>query len=254
MKTQVVDFSVEQYRDQGYTGPVCIFRPEEAGRLRSLFCRNIGQSEDSSGPTRANMSAWHHRHRWVYDLATHPGIVDRIVQLLGPDVVMWAVHFWYKEPHNAKYIPWHQDGAFWPMRPKKNVTAWVALGPTFLENGCLRIIPGTHQSIADHRDMDDDRSGFGQGLTVTPADESRAVNLEMEPGEAVFFNEATYHGSQANTSDVARVALSVRFTSPDVKFLIDQWKDAGRIRTFLVRGEDRFHRNDEIRGQMPERA
>ena len=81
---------------------------------------------------------------------------------------------------------------------------------------------------------------------------SRAPSIyRCSPGKMVIFNEATYHGSKANTSDVARVALSMRYTSPDVKFEMEKWSDPGRIKTFLVRGVDEYHLNDAIRGEKP---
>ena len=71
------------------------------------------------------------RFRWAYELATHQRILDYAERILGPDIVLWAMVFWYKEPHNSKYIPWHQDATYWPMEPRINLTAWMALGPTF---------------------------------------------------------------------------------------------------------------------------
>jgi ectoine hydroxylase-related dioxygenase (phytanoyl-CoA dioxygenase family) len=245
------EFSADQLRDQGYTGPIRLFKDEEAARLRARFYEKIGQSEAAPGPTKVYMSAWHHQHRWAYDIAIHPPILDMVSQLLGPNLVMWAMHFWYKEPHNGKRLPWHQDAHYWPIEPKKNVSIWIALSRTFRENGCLRIIPGSHRELIEHRPLNDPTSGFSQGLTAEAVDESKAVDLEMQPGEAVLFDEGTFHGSNANTSDVARLALSIRYTTPCVKFLMDQWSDPGRIRTFLVRGEDTHHLNDAIRGEQP---
>ena len=80
---------------------------------------------------------------------------------------------------------------------------------------------------------------------------SNLAHGTMNPGEVVFFNEGTFHGSEANTSDIPRVALSIRYTTPEVRFLTDQWSDAGRIKTFLLRGEDTHHLNDAIRGAPP---
>ncbi len=174
-----------------------------------------------------------------------------VSQLLGPNLVMWAMHFWYKEPHSGKRLPWHQDAHYWPIVPKKNVSIWIALSRTFRENGCLRILPGSHRELIEHRPLNDPTSAFSQGLTADEVDETKAVDLEMQPGEAVLFDEGTFHGSNANTSDIARVALSIRYTTPDVRFLMDQWSDPGRIRTFLVRGEDTHHLNDAIRGELP---
>jgi ectoine hydroxylase-related dioxygenase (phytanoyl-CoA dioxygenase family) len=245
-------YSVEQFHEQGYTGPVQIFSVAEAAELRARFYATIGQSEAAPGATKAYLSAWHHQHRWAYNVATDERVLDLIAPLLGPDIVMWAMHFWYKPPHNTRHLPWHQDANYWPMEPRKNVSAWIALGPTFVENGCLRILPGTQRQLVAHRKLDDPTAGFREGLPPEEIDESRAVDLEMQPGEVVIFNEATFHGSKANTSDVARVACSIRYTSPDVRFLMEQWSDPERIRTFLVRGEDTHHRNDAIRGTAPD--
>lgn len=244
-------FSLAQFEAEGYTGPIQVFSEAEAAQLRSHFWAKLGQSEDAAGPSKINMSAWHHQHRWVYDLVTHPGILDPIASILGPNVIMWAVHFWYKEPNNGKYLPWHQDGAYWPIEPKKNVSAWIALGPTFAANGCLKVIPGSHKVELLHGEMNDKASGFGKGLRPEEIDESQAVSLEMQPGQIVIFNEKTIHGSGPNVSTTPRVALSVRFTTPEVKFLLDQWTGVDRIKTYVVRGEDTHHLNDSIRGPIP---
>ncbi|KIL42330.1 hypothetical protein SD70_02210 [Gordoniibacillus kamchatkensis] len=76
--------------------------------------------------------------------------------------------------------------------------------------------------------------------------------MEMSPGQAVFFNEAIFHGSESNRSHIPRVAFSVRYTTPEVKFKIGEWEgDKERIKTFLVHGNDGFHYNDAIRGTPP---
>jgi len=244
-------FSLERYQEHGYDGPIRVFSEAEAASLRAKFFEELGQSEASPGPTKVRLSAWHQRLRWVYDMVTHDKILDMIEEVIGPNIVMWAVHFWYKEPKNGKYLPWHQDEAYWPMEPKKNVTCWIALGPTFEANGCLRVIPGTHREEWEHAAMNDAASAFGKGMKSDDVDESRAVSLEMNPGEVVIFNEKTVHGSNPNVSDIARVALSVRFTSPEVKFLTEQWTDVDRIKPYLVRGVDTHRLNEEIRGVAP---
>lgn len=243
-------FSTRQYQQEGYTGPIQFCSTEAAAQWRSDFYRVIGQQEENSGPTDMNLSAFHHRHRWAYDICSHPAIVDAISTLLdSDDVVLWAMHFWYKEPGNSKFIPWHQDANYWPMDPAINATAWVALGETFVDNGCLRLIPGSHKDVVEHTVQGAD-SAFAQG--ISNVDESNAIDVEMHPGQAVFFNEHMIHGSKPNISDMPRVACSIRYTTPEVTFAIDDWGgDKERIKTFLVRGEDRFHNNDQIIGTVP---
>ncbi|NHN30513.1 phytanoyl-CoA dioxygenase family protein [Paenibacillus agricola] len=252
MITKGSPFSLQQFREEGYSGPTQGLSLQEADQYYNHFFETAGQSKFEPGPVQTSLSAWHHKHRWAYELATHPSIVEAMKQILGDDIVLWAMQFWYKEPNNGKFIPWHQDINYWPMEPAINATAWVSLGWSILENGCLRVIPGTHKSVVPHVATGDSQSLFEQGLPQAAIDESQAVDLEMSPGQIAFFNEATFHGSLINSSNIPRVAFSVRYTTPEVQFLMDEWGgDTSRIRTFLVHGEDHFKRNESIRGLVP---
>ncbi|MDF2964068.1 MAG: hypothetical protein K0S39_5803 [Paenibacillus sp.] len=252
MITKGSSFSVEQFREEGFSGPVQGLSLQEADMYYNHFFEVLGQNKFEPAATKVNLSAWHHKYRWAYELATHPSITDAMKQILGNDIVLWAMQFWYKEPNNSKFIPWHQDINYWPMEPAINATAWVSLGWSILENGCLRVIPGTHKSVVGHVSTGDDQSLFAQGLPEDSIDESKAVDVEMSPGQIAFFNEATFHGSKMNSSNIPRVAFSVRYTTPEVRFLMDEWGgDTSRIRTFLVHGEDKFMRNETIKGIVP---
>jgi ectoine hydroxylase-related dioxygenase (phytanoyl-CoA dioxygenase family) len=246
---------LEHYKEQGYSLPVQGLTLEEADLAYNRFFEVIGQSKYSPGPTKTKMAAWHHKYAWAYDLATHPSIIEPISQILGRDVVLWAMHFWYKEPGNEKSVPWHQDIKYWPMEPAINATAWVNLGYSIQENGCLKLIPGTHQGMKEHVAVDDKKKSFlPNQIPKQYIDESKAIPMEMTPGQITFFNEAIVHGSDRNTSNIPRVAFSLRFTTPEVKFKMEQWGGSKeRIRTYLVSGEDRYHYNDDIAGVVPTR-
>lgn len=245
-------FSLSQYENEGYCGPVQGLTNEEADRYYNEFFKVLGQSKYSPGPSSINMSAWHHKHRWAYDLATHASILAPMTEILGPDLILWAMHFWYKEPHNKKFIPWHQDINYWPMEPAINATAWLSLGFSLKENGCLRVIPGSHRQLVNHVAVGNHASEFQQAIPLNKVEEEKAIDLEMSPGQISFFNEATFHGSEVNHSEIARVAFSVRYTTPEVKFKIEEWgANPERIKTYLVNGSDRFHLNDSIKGVIP---
>ena len=194
MKTGKESFSLEQYREQGYTGPVQILSLEEAAAGRRDYFASIGQSEDSPGPTDERPGGFNLHYRWAYELGSHDKTLDYVEKIIGPDIVLWAMVFWYKEPHSKKYIPWHQDAVYWPMEPRINLTAWVALGPTFKENGCLRLIPGSHKRWLDdeYRPLDK-KSAFAEGLGEDQVDELQALDFEMAPGGVRLF----YRGDPA---------------------------------------------------------
>jgi ectoine hydroxylase-related dioxygenase (phytanoyl-CoA dioxygenase family) len=251
MQAPTLDLA-ERFLTDGYVGPLPLVAADRIAACRAAACAQLAIDPARPGPTTAYLSAWHQQHRWVYDLATTPAILDIVERILGPDILLWATHCWYKEPRSGKSIPWHQDASYWPMEPRKTITAWIALGPCTRANGCLRIIPGSHrQGEVAQVAVADPRSWFSKAADPASVDAARAVDLVMEPGMVTFFNEATLHGSAANDSDMPRLAMSCRFTAPDVRFLMDRWNDPGRVRTTLVRGADRLHLNDAIRLDPP---
>jgi ectoine hydroxylase-related dioxygenase (phytanoyl-CoA dioxygenase family) len=161
------------------------------------------------------------------------------------------MNFWYKAPRNPKRIPWHQDVTYWPMDPPINLTAWISLGYSLEENGCLRIIPGTHKELVKHNPLDmKDEAFLKTEIDASFIDESKAIDIELTPGQAVFFTEKVFHGSEPNTSNIPRVALAMRFTTPEVKINWDPDKFP-HYRTFLLHGEDKYHYNDHLIGVPP---
>jgi ectoine hydroxylase-related dioxygenase (phytanoyl-CoA dioxygenase family) len=250
MKTLFSKVEQKSFEENGYVGPIRFCSEDQAKEWKNEFFIAIGQNEDEAKEANMDLSAFHHKYPWAYRLCSDENILDNISDLLDcDDVFLWAMHFWYKAPFCKKFIPWHQDKNYWPMKPAINVTAWIALGESNKENGCLRLIPKSHKKDYDHVDQGEN-SSFAQGVDVD--DEKNAIDVEMKPGEVVFFNESTLHGSNANTSSMPRVACSVRYTVPSVKFKIDDWTgNKDRIKTFLVKGEDHYHYNDAITGCVP---
>ena len=49
-----------------------------------------------------------------------------------------------KQPRFSSDTGWHQDVRYWHFERPELVNVWVALGDETPENGCLRVIPGTH--------------------------------------------------------------------------------------------------------------
>jgi ectoine hydroxylase-related dioxygenase (phytanoyl-CoA dioxygenase family) len=240
----------ERFHREGYLAPRRLLDEAEALALGERCYEAMALDPRAPGPTSAYLFAWHHRHRWAWELATHPRLLDLVETVLGPNLVLWAMACWYKEPLTGKRVPWHQDAQYWPMSPSTTASVWLALGPTSRANGCLRIIPGSHTTKHEHRAIADATSWFDRGADDT--DEHGAIDLAMAPGEAALFDEGILHGSDVNRSELPRLGISFRYSPPDVRFHSERWGgDASRIRTFLVRGEDRLRLNEGIRGTPP---
>ena len=81
LKSNRAGFSIDQFRDEGYTGPVPLLTPEEAAAGRRAFYAAIGQFEESPGPNQKRTGGFNLRYRWAHDLATNE-------KVLGPDIVL----------------------------------------------------------------------------------------------------------------------------------------------------------------------
>jgi len=119
------------------------------------------------------------------ELARDPAIVDLVSGAIGDDVILWGCHVFCKPAGEGYATPWHQDGHYWPIRPLATCTVWVALEPSTVENGCLRVIPGSHRARRLHDHLHEDRTDLtlNQRMADGTFDESAAVDIELEPGQ-----------------------------------------------------------------------
>jgi len=170
---------------------------------------------------------------WVR-LISDPRLLDIAEQYVGPDIALFASHYISKPPFDGQAVLWHQDGSYWPLEPMEVVTLWLAVDRADPENGCMRVIPGTH--TLDLKAMDahrDEVSVLGSGISDEHVDESKAVDLILEPGDVSVHNPNIIHGSNANHSPRRRAGLTIRYIPTSTRIVSDEeWPSA-----FLLRGD-----------------
>ena len=139
----------DTYPGLGYCGPCRAFGVREAKSLHRKFTayweENIERFEGCLPRERIALQIdTHFALPWVCELAARPEILDAVEQVLGRDILIWNTHWFPKFPGDGSFVSWHQDATYWGLDPPNVTTAWIALTPSFRENGCLRVIPGTH--------------------------------------------------------------------------------------------------------------
>jgi non-haem Fe2+, alpha-ketoglutarate-dependent halogenase len=174
---------------------------------------------------------------WLDGLIRHPAILDAVESVIGPDILCWSSTFFIKEARDPGFVSWHQDSTYWGLDPADIVTAWVALSESTAENGAMRVIPDTQtlEQIA-HRDTfaADNLLTRGQEIAVE-VDESKAVMLELRPGEMSLHHVRLIHGSDPNPSGKRRIGFAIRYLPTHVRQVVGTQDSAT-----LVRGVDRF--------------
>ena len=129
-------------------------------------------------------------------------------QVYGKDVPIAAFRamFMNKPARRGTLLPWHQDR--WTALDRDPlITLWTALDPATVANGCVQIIPGSHELGLVNPDHP---SGFlTEEQAQQYAPESEIVYVELEPGEAVLLHNWLLHRSDTNATDISRRAYSV---------------------------------------------
>jgi ectoine hydroxylase-related dioxygenase (phytanoyl-CoA dioxygenase family) len=158
--------------------------------------------------------------RAFLELARDPEIVELVSGVLGEDVILWGCHVFCKPAVEGYETPWHQDGHYWPIRPLANCTAWVALEPSTVENGCLRVIPRSHRDRVLHPHLHEERTDLtlNQHMADGTFDEADAVDLELEPGQMSLHDVYMIHGARANTSTKRRTGVALRYMPATSRF------------------------------------
>jgi ectoine hydroxylase-related dioxygenase (phytanoyl-CoA dioxygenase family) len=229
---------LEAYHRNGYYFPVPVLSPSEVAHYRNC----LEEHEARAGqPLQGN-----YRHKshllftWVDAIVHHPKIVDAAEDVLGPDLLCWAVSFFIKEANSQGYVSWHQDAFYWGLSKDDVMTAWVALSPANLESGCMKFVPGSHlQDHLKHVDTfhKDNLLSRGQEIAVE-VDAAKATFCILNPGEMSLHHVKLVHGSEPNRSNDRRIGLAIRYIPTSVKQL--KTRDSAT----LVRGIDRYHHFD----------
>ena len=124
-------------------------------------------------------------------------LVNILEAIIGPNVEFLSDKVVYKDTDTHTASPWHQDWPYWEGTHK--VSIWVALDDATPENGCLKLMPGSHKGSIVHDGDSSDGIGFGHRVRPETVDESAAVTAPLEAGGAVFFHDLTMHASHPNT-------------------------------------------------------
>ncbi|MCG8355229.1 MAG: phytanoyl-CoA dioxygenase family protein [Kiloniellales bacterium] len=221
-----------RYHRDGCVFPITLMAPHQAAAHR----RRLEVAEAEQGPMHYRVKPYLF-FTSADEIARNARLLDAVGSLLGPDILLWDSAYVIKEPHSGGHVTWHQDLTYWGLSADEVVTAWVALSPVTPENGCMRFIPGSHENgRLDHRDTHaaDNILHRGQEIAIA-ADEERAVDIPLAPGQASLHHGWVVHGSAPNGSDERRIGLTLQYLTPRVRQTLTDRESAT-----LVRGEDRF--------------
>lgn len=226
---------IDSFHRDGFLSPIRAITAEEAGDCLARVDRF--EAETGEKASRRLRTKAHLLMPWLADLVRHPGILDAVEDIIGPDILCWGGGIFVKRPHDPAFVSWHQDTWYWSWQPKEAVTAWVAFTDSTPENGSVRYLPGSHdRPIESHSTLANANNLLTTSLEVAGGvDELRAIDTSLKAGEMILHHERVVHGSRPNTSDRPRIGFSIQYIATSVKETA-----VPRTSATLVRGVDRF--------------
>lgn len=224
---------VSQFNEKGYVFPIDLFSEEEAEANRAYFDKLLQMASDA-GLDRYSVNGWHSHCAGVWDLVTDDRILDCVEDILGPNLVCRMTHYFSKSPGDAKAVYWHQDASFWNLTPSKVVTVWLAIDDVDVENGAMKLFPGTHLlGRIPFEWVSDEEDGVLNQHVHNPERYAEPVSVELKAGQISLHTDMLLHGSQPNPSNRRRCGLTVRYMPPDVRTQGGPGQPA-----IIARGED----------------
>ena len=144
-------------------------------------------------------------------------LVNLLEDILGPDIDCFLSQFIFKNP-GAWGQPWHQDSSYFPFDKEPQVAAWLATSEATLENGCLVVLPGSHQEHL-HEHLPDERKGSNYGYTeIKDHDFSHETPMTLNTGDLLLFHSFLMHKSFDNKSNSRRTAMVYHFAETGTSF------------------------------------
>lgn len=210
---QMVDTKARQLQQEGLLTDICADAPFET-RLAEI------QAVDQAAAQAIVQHIWGkggggYSGPAMLAMLRHEPLLGCITSLIGPDIVGSSVYrirpkmpLWERGE-----VPWHQDSGYFLPHCDTHliVTCWVPLVDATLENGCLWVLPQSHQhGIITHH-----RGGHGGYLEIIDPDlpAIEPLPVPMSAGSVLFMTNLTPHASFENQTNQVRWSLDLRYQS-----------------------------------------
>jgi phytanoyl-CoA hydroxylase len=244
-QVKLTNTQIQTFKDTGYLIVETVFGAGEIERIRD--CIKADPKLAAEAKTNKNFEGDGVGTRLVYRQRLSDDIYSAYVQsnrILAPleqifeDKVTYYYHLTMLKNPGTGGWQWHQDYGyhyrefFYP----RFISVMVALDPATRENGCLRVLKGSHHlGRLEHRQSgsqlitDPDRAA----IAVAHMEE---VHCEMSAGSIMFFDGNILHASASNLSEQSRWSFVISYVPasniivitdppPDLLTPVEPWSD-----------------------------
>jgi ectoine hydroxylase-related dioxygenase (phytanoyl-CoA dioxygenase family) len=198
-----------RYKEYGYLIVSGLFDGETAKQMieHYMAMRAEGPKPGDSGGTPDEPDDPTHKyprminmHKWdglTENWAQQGNLLAIVNQLIDDSPVLRQTMLYFKPP-GGRGQGLHQDQQYITTEPLIGV--WIALDESDKTVGQMIVVPGSHKLGHLPVQAADTSVSFTPVQSVIPT-EARELGVNMKPGDALFFDGKTLHGSYLNTTE-----------------------------------------------------
>ena len=206
---------IEKYNSKGFVAPFNAFSTDETIKVRekvdNLFAK-LQSYED--GRDSYSINCYQHKSKTVWDIINTEKILNYIEDLIGPNIICWASHFFNKLPKDNRPVPYHQDASYWLLSPARTATVWLAIDDTDLDNAPMEFLPGSHKvGPLPWKVTDKKNPVLNQEILGLEKFDKPYLNV-LRAGDFSLHADMIAHGSIPNASNRRRCGLTIRYCNP----------------------------------------
>lgn len=199
----------ERYVSDGYLLRKGVFRPEELAAIREHYLEVRAREGGGGLAVRDGddpLVAWprimgpHRTDSFSLGLMLDARTIG-VAEELCTEAVLGAHTMWYWKAPGTRGQGLHQDEFYVRTQSGDCIAAWLPLDDTDADNGCLRIVPGSHRTDLQCPHEADPNVSFSRHEVDVPPG-LPVIDATMAAGDVLYFHGRLIHGSMPNsTSD-----------------------------------------------------
>ena len=239
---------IKYYHENGFLTVENVLTDAELQRLQTVTDEFVEQSRavtanDAMFDLEPNHTADNPRlrrlknpiqHHEIYrQIMNHDGILNIVEQLIGKGVRTNGNKLNMKPPSHGSAVEWHQDWAFYPHTNDDLLAVGVAIDDMTEENGCMLMVPGSHQTdLISHHE-----NGVFVGAVTEPNFQPESIaQVLVKAGGISIHHARTLHASTPNHSTKPRRLLLFQYCSID-SWPLTGFDSFGSYQASILRGE-----------------
>jgi len=232
---------INQYKKDGYIAPIDVLTKDEAEEVkREIEYIEKKWPDEIEGLGRNYV----HLISPVLDKVSHNSkILDAVESIIGKDILVCGTTLFIKNPDKKGFVSYHQDAKYIGLEPHNWVTGWLAVTDANEENGCMRMLKGSHKKDLKYHDQKFDENNLltrGQTIENVPINETTPVILKA--GQLSLHHPTIIHGSGLNYSKKRRIGFAIQsYIGTNVDQVL------GKIYVQQARGNDTFKFHEHVK-------